>query len=73
MPLYAQRRILPCQSYTYLVVSRFKNELLGLYPVYVRASIMPKSKAFSSRGLRCGVPYRFPSGHLTDDTTARFH
>ena len=56
----------------YLVVKRFKNEPLGLYLVYVRALIMPKSKAFSSRELRCGLTCRSHS-RLTDDTTARFH
>jgi len=36
----------------------FKNVLLGLYPGYARALIMPKSKAFSSQGLRSSSPKR---------------
>lgn len=58
----------------YLLSSRYKNVLSVLCLVYVRVLIMPKSKAFSFRGLRCDFPFPYCSHDcLTDDTTARLH
>ena len=55
-----------------LSLSRSRNVPLGLYPAFARASIMPKFKLLSSRGLRYGFS-KCSYGYITDNIIDRFH